>query len=224
MPELPGSKARLAQNGRGFSDTNRAWIAHAALQRLYRVLKSATYASSTHGNAFDSAPRLPSGSPSLQSPPASHNPPLAIPLEGLSEMKKLLALLFISLLAPCLLAAQTAPSTAVGQTTASPEEQITNGPVAEYVSDSSCTIGWATRAPGTMTLKYGTDRAKMTQTVDASAGRDSRNHHVQLSGLTPNTRYYFQVLRNGEPISGIGTFHTVATGEQPIRSKAIIPQ
>jgi phosphodiesterase/alkaline phosphatase D-like protein len=76
----------------------------------------------------------------------------------------------------------------------------------------------------TMTLLYGTDRTKMTQTAEAVESKDGHNHHVRLSGLTPSTRYYFQVLNGREPISGIGTFQTVAESESPIRSKAVIPQ
>jgi phosphodiesterase/alkaline phosphatase D-like protein len=123
--------------------------------------------------------------------------------------------------------AQMATSNPAGQNDqglSSPEQQITNGPVAEFISDSACTIGWSTRVSGKMSLRYGTERNNLTQTADAVENSDGRNHHVRISGLTPNTRYYFQVLRNGQPVGGVGTFRTVGTGEQPVRSKAIIPQ
>src|ERR1700684_2234826 len=98
-------------------------------------------------------------------------------------MKLSLAFLFISVFAFCFAAAQN-PSPQ--------EQQINNGPVAEYVSDSDCTIGWSTRVPGTMTLQYGTDPKKMTQTKEALGSNDGRNYHVRLNGLTPDTRYYFR--------------------------------
>jgi Purple acid Phosphatase, N-terminal domain len=141
-------------------------------------------------------------------------------------MKLALAFLFITVFALCFAAGQNEPRSRVGQNSAlsAQDQQINNGPVAEYVSDSNCTIGWATRVPGTMTLRYGTDPTKMAQTKAAVESNDGRNHHVRLDGLTPNTRYYFRVLSAGEAISGIGTFQTVAPGESPIRSKAIIPQ
>jgi phosphodiesterase/alkaline phosphatase D-like protein len=136
-------------------------------------------------------------------------------MEGF-EMKLSLAFLVV-----CVFAFRFAPA----QDSSTLEQQINNGPVAEYVSDSNCMIGWSTRVPGTMTLRYSTDRTKMTQTKDAVDSNDGRNHHVRLDGLTPNTRYYFRVLNAaGEPVSGIGTFQTVATGEPPIRSKAVVPQ
>ncbi|MFY9906963.1 MAG: fibronectin type III domain-containing protein [Terriglobales bacterium] len=141
-------------------------------------------------------------------------------------MKLSLAILFLNVFALCFAAGQSQPGSTVGQNSAmSPQaQQINNGPVAEYVSDSNCTIGWSTSAPGTMTLRYGTDRTQMTQTKEAVESNDGRNHHVRLDGLAPNTRYYFRVLNAGGAISGIGTFETVARGEQPIRSKAVIPQ
>jgi phosphodiesterase/alkaline phosphatase D-like protein len=75
-----------------------------------------------------------------------------------------------------------------------------------------------------MTVRYGTDPAKMTRTKEAVESNDGRNHHVRLDGLTPDTRYYFRVLNAGEAIGGIGTFQTVAAGDPPIKSKAIISQ
>lgn len=141
-------------------------------------------------------------------------------------MKLSLAFLFISVFALCFAAGQSESGSRVGQNSAvsTQNQQINNGPVAEYVSDSNCTIGWSTRVPGTMTLRYGTDPTKMTQTKATVESNDGRNHHVRLDGLAPNTRYYFRVLNAGEAIGGIGTFQTVAVGESPIRSKAIIPQ
>jgi phosphodiesterase/alkaline phosphatase D-like protein len=141
-------------------------------------------------------------------------------------MKLSLAFLFISVFALCFAAGQSKPGSTVGQNSAvsTQDQQISNGPVAEYVSDSNCTIGWSTRVSGTMTVRYGTDPAKMTQTKEAAESNDGRNHHVRLDGLTPDTRYYFRVVNAGVAISGVGTFQTVAAGEPPIRSKAIIPQ
>ncbi len=140
-------------------------------------------------------------------------------------MKLSLAFLFIAVFALCFAAAQSQPGSKVGQNSASNEDpQISNGPVAEYVSDSNCTIGWSTRVPATMTLQYGTDPAKMKQTKEAVQSNDGRNYHAQLDGLTPNTRYYFHVVNAGKAVSGVGTFQTVAAGDPPIRSKAMIPQ
>jgi hypothetical protein len=147
-------------------------------------------------------------------------------LSGGRKMKPLLTIVFVSVLAACIVVGQSEPGSRVGQNSdlSTRDLQITNGPVAEYVSDSNCTIGWSTSVSGTMTLLYGTDRTRMTNTAEAVESKDGHNHHVRLSGLTPSTRYYFQVRNGGEAISGIGTFQTVAQSDAPIRSKAVIPQ
>ena len=118
------------------------------------------------------------------------------------------------------------PSSAQNGSSQSGDTQsIVNGPVAETVSDSSAVIGWSTRNAANATgMKYGSNRANMTQTAQSTDGSDGKNHHAKLDGLSPNTRYYFQVTENGQPVGGIGTFKTTASGEQPVQSKAVIPQ
>ena len=138
-------------------------------------------------------------------------------------------LLVTILIAGVITAAQTggSPSTAATQNdsgTAPQNQQIINGPVAEYVADSSATIGWSVRSSANMNINYGTDRTHMDQTADAVAGSDGRNYHARLRSLRPNTRYYFQVMQNGQHVGAVGTFQTVAPGASPIKSKAIIPQ
>ena len=104
-------------------------------------------------------------------------------------------------------------------------DEISNGPVAETVSDSSAVIGWSTRDSASNTgVKYGTNRANLSQTAQATDGADGKNHHARLQGLSPSTRYYFQVMANGQTVGGVGTFKTTAAGESPVQSKAIIPQ
>jgi hypothetical protein len=112
-----------------------------------------------------------------------------------------------------------------GSSQAGDTDSIVNGPVAETVSDSSAVIGWSTRSAANGTgIKYGANRASMSQTVQGTDGSDGKNHHAKLDGLSPNTRYYFQVTANGQPVGGVGTFKTTASGEQPVQSKAVIPQ
>jgi phosphodiesterase/alkaline phosphatase D-like protein len=73
-------------------------------------------------------------------------------------------------------------------------------------------------------VKYGTNRANLSQTAQATDGAEGKNHHARLQGLSPSTRYYFQVTANGQPVGGIGTFKTTAAGDTPVQSKAVIPQ
>jgi len=137
-------------------------------------------------------------------------------------MKGSLGVSLAALLACTMAAAQTS-SGRTGQAQYG-SAQITNGPVAEYVTDAACTVGWSTNAPGKMILRYGPAREQMTQTADVVDSKDGRNHHAQLAGLQPNRQYFFEVVVDGVPLGNPGTFHTVASGETPIKSKAAIPQ
>ncbi|SRR6266481_807696 len=111
-----------------------------------------------------------------------------------------------------------------GSTGSQPAVSITNGPVAEFISDSSATIGWTASKSGSMSIKYGPDRDHMDQTAQAVPGSNGSSHHVHLQQLAPSTRYFFQVLDDGQSVGGVGTFQTTAPGSAPIRSRAIIPQ
>lgn len=139
-------------------------------------------------------------------------------------MKKQMMWMAVFLLVGVLAVAQTGADN--GSTgTQSQNQQITNGPVAEYVADSNATIGWSAReGSGSMSIKYGSDRDHMNQTAEAVPSSDGRNYHVRLQGLMAETRYYFQVMEKNEAVGGVGTFRTVASGASPVKSKAIIPQ
>ena len=102
---------------------------------------------------------------------------------------------------------------------------ITNGPVAETVADNNAVIGWSSRdAARSTSVRYGTKRDRMEETAQGTDGSDGKNHHAKLQGLSPDTTYYFQVMQDGQPQGGIGTFKTVSAGQQPVQSKAVISQ
>lgn len=134
--------------------------------------------------------------------------------------------LFLSLMFLCVaaVAQNSYVSSGSGSQSSQPAVAITNGPVAEFISDSSATIGWTASKSGSMSIKYGTDRDHMNQTAQAVPGSNGASHHVHLQQLAPSTRYFFQVLEDGQPVGGVGTFQTTAPGSAPIRSRAVIPQ
>ncbi|HEV3039560.1 MAG TPA: fibronectin type III domain-containing protein [Candidatus Angelobacter sp.] len=122
-------------------------------------------------------------------------------------------------------AGKSIPPTQSSQEGNKSSQVITNGPVAELVSDSDATLGWSVSSgAGAMSVKYGTDRKYMNQTADATAGSNGSNFHARLRNLTPETQYYFQIMQNGAPVGGVGTFRTVAAGASPIKSRATIPE
>jgi hypothetical protein len=145
----------------------------------------------------------------------------SIPMSGRTTV--ILALLLICAVAM----AQTGSSSpygSQGNSVSSADNPITNGPVAEYISDSAATVGWSMHGSGNTSIKYGNDREHMDQTAQATPSKDGSNYHARIEGLMPGTRYYFQVMQNGQPVGGVGTFRTVASGAAPVRSKATIPQ
>lgn len=141
-------------------------------------------------------------------------------------MKSIVSPLIIAVICSAVAVAQSNYDTYNNRSTKSTNAQlITNGPVAETVSDSSAFIGWSTKeAASSAIVKYGTTRDHLTQTAQATDNSDGKNHHARLENLSPDTTYYFQVMENGEPQGGIGTFRTVEIGEKPIQSKAVISQ
>ena len=136
----------------------------------------------------------------------------------------LLSLLLVVLFA-AVAVAQTSTKPRYGANSSLSKQQITNGPVAETIADSNALIGWSSSEPvKSCSLRYGTDRERMTQTAEVTDNADGKNHHARLEHLSPDTTYYFQVMQNGDAVGGIGTFHTVASGEKPVKSKAVISQ
>ena len=91
---------------------------------------------------------------------------------------------------------------------------ITNAPVVEYVDDNRAIIVWKTDANSSSTLRYGTDARSMNQTATGSWGD---RHRVEISGLQPNTTYFFQVESATQQGAGNAaqqqsSFRTVAPG------------
>lgn len=140
-------------------------------------------------------------------------------------MKSVVSLLVAALLCCGVAVAQNSYHSYNNDQSKSSAQMITNGPVAETISDSSAFIGWSTKQPASeSTLRYGTTRDHLTQTAEVTDTNDGKNHHARIQNLSPDTVYYFQVTENGEPEGGIGTFRTVGAGEKPIQSKAVISQ
>lgn len=143
-------------------------------------------------------------------------------------MKSIISALFLTVLLAAAAVAQSGYSSSPYNSDGSSKsatQLITNGPVAETVSASSAFIGWSTKNSASSTeVRYGTSRDRLSQTVEGTDTPDGKNHHARLQDLKPDTTYYFQVIENGKDEGGIGTFKTVASGERPIQSKAVISQ
>ena len=68
---------------------------------------------------------------------------------------------------------------------------VVRGPYLQIPTPTSMVVRWRTDSTEGSVVTYGTDRAKMTSTARAEGV--STEHIVQLSGLTPNTKYFYVV-------------------------------
>lgn len=104
------------------------------------------------------------------------------------------------------------------------KEHITNGPIAEYLSDTAVSIGWSTRGSAQMAIRYGTDPNHLEQMVEAVRKSRGHSHHARIEGLKPNTTYFFQVIDDDKQPNGeVGTFETLRSGAPPVTRKVIVP-
>ena len=84
--------------------------------------------------------------------------------------------------------------------------KISNGPVVEYVTDTTAQIAWSTNVNSSTLLLYGENPDFLDKTGKMPWG--GITHRVYLKGLKPGTKYYFQA----ESGQGQGT-GTKATAE-----------
>ncbi|MCI0350232.1 MAG: fibronectin type III domain-containing protein [Acidobacteriales bacterium] len=123
-------------------------------------------------------------------------------------------------------AASTTPA-APGQTASGQQGsvQITGGPWLDTVADNQAIVTWITNTPASSVVRYGTDRSNLDKSANSPWGG---NHAVTLSGLKPNTTYYFQVETGSgagqlATKSNVGGFQTLAPGAQAKKGVPIAP-
>lgn len=79
------------------------------------------------------------------------------------------------------------------------------------LSDKGFTVSWMTNVASTGRVSYGTTPALGSNRAD-DAGAGPYAHHVTLSGLTPGTTYYFDVISGGYTDNNGGAHYSVTTG------------
>jgi len=99
---------------------------------------------------------------------------------------------------------------------------VISGETETGITDQSATIGWNTNEPATSQVEYGTTSTihggyDQTTTLDPSL---LGAHSVTLTGLTPDTIYYYRVISQdaagNESVSGERTFTTLADTTPPV--------
>ena len=80
------------------------------------------------------------------------------------------------------------------------EPDILRGPLLQMVSSDAITIKWKTSAAADSRIIYGTSENSLTTTV--TDGTSVTDHEVRITGLTPDTKYFYALGTTGSIITG----------------------
>ena len=70
-------------------------------------------------------------------------------------------------------------------------ETITRGPYLQRGTPTSVVVRWRTDVPIESIVEYGISKTSLSRRVQARERRTE--HEVTLGGLTPHTKYYYQI-------------------------------
>ena len=114
---------------------------------------------------------------------------------------------------------KTLPSGATssgGQNAAGVDVKVINGPIVESVRETSAVVAWTTDRPSSAIVHFGPDKLSMNAHTAEQAWGGTQNgsgytHRVTLTGLKPDTTYFFQVESGqGKGIRGGGDVSSAA--------------
>ncbi len=86
---------------------------------------------------------------------------------------------------------------------------VTRGPYLQRGSATGLVVRWRTDMPTDSRVRYGTDAASLSQTADV--GATTTEHVVTLTGLTPDTTYYYSVGTTTAALAGGDATHFFVT-------------
>jgi hypothetical protein len=87
--------------------------------------------------------------------------------------------------------------------------RITRGPYLQMGTSNSMSVRWRTSAPTDSRVRYGTAVTSLTDQAFVSGSRTE--HEVKVTGLLPNTRYYYDIGSSTTAIGGGTTGHFFRT-------------
>ncbi|MEM6348781.1 MAG: Ig-like domain-containing protein, partial [Bacteroidota bacterium] len=93
-----------------------------------------------------------------------------------------------------------------------PELPLARGPYLQSGSDTSIVVRFQTQGAKMTELRYGTSLANLNQNIISSTA--AVDHRFPIEGLTPNTRYYYEVRVGGQavaPASNLQYWETAPT-------------
>jgi phosphodiesterase/alkaline phosphatase D-like protein len=94
---------------------------------------------------------------------------------------------------------------------------VTRGPYLQMATPSSIVVRWRTDVATDSLVRYGLSLDDLSSVTTSSAL--TTEHELALSGLSPDTRYYYSVGSSGQTLSG-DAGHFFATAPSPGAAKA----
>ncbi len=99
--------------------------------------------------------------------------------------------------------------------------QIVRGPYLQLGTPTSSVIKWRTGTPSDSKVSYGSDPGSLTSSVTEPGSVE--NHEVTVSGLTPDTKYFYAVGSSSQTLAGGDSEHYFVTSpiagtEKPTRA------
>lgn len=91
-------------------------------------------------------------------------------------------------------------------------------PYLQMPTDSSMSVLWRTSTEQDGRVEYGLTPQMVGEVYDSTP---AQRHRITLSGLYPQTQYYYRVFSNGVPVGNINTFQTAPVGTVPFRFAVI---
>lgn len=88
-------------------------------------------------------------------------------------------------------------------------QSLTRGPYLQLGTPTSIIVRWRTNVSTNSRVRYGTELGNLTSMVDRATL--TTEHEVTLTGLTPNTRYYYAVGTSTQTFAGEDPTHVFRT-------------
>lgn len=94
-----------------------------------------------------------------------------------------------------------------------PDSPMTRGPYLQIGTPTSVVVRWRTVVPSNSRVRYGTNSADLSQFADVLA--ETTEHEVLVSGLSPDTKYFYAVGNSTTNFAGGDTNHFFVTSPLP---------
>ncbi|MGR9037187.1 MAG: DNRLRE domain-containing protein [Gammaproteobacteria bacterium] len=104
----------------------------------------------------------------------------------------------------------------IGNTGGNSTANVIRGPYLQMASPSTMTVRWRTDVATDSRVNFGTAQGSLTQFADNAA--ETTEHEVKITGLSPETRYWYSVGSTADELAGGGASTYFNTG--PVAGEA----